>query len=153
MISVLVADDHSIVRAGISLLINNHEGMNVIGEVEDGKKLYKKRLQLQPDVIIMDLNMPKVSGLVATKQINEANQDIKLLYSRCTMTENTFSASSRQALQDLLKSHPENDLIEAIRTVHRGEAYLYPNATRMLLEDYIQKSNSATEDNLMKLTV
>lgn len=153
MISVLVADDHSIVRAGISLMINNHEGMKVIGEAEDGEEAVQKALQLQPDVIIMDLNMPKVSGLVATKQINEANPDIKIIV--LTMhddREYIFRVIQAGASSYLLKSHPENDLIEAIRTVHRGEAYLYPNATRMVLEDYIQKSSSATEDNLMKLT-
>lgn len=153
MISVLVADDHSIVRAGISLMINNHEGMHVIGEAQDGEEAVQKALQLQPDVIILDLNMPKVSGLVATKQINEANPDIKIIV--LTMhddREYIFRVIQAGASSYLLKSHPENDLIEAIRTVHRGEAYLYPNATRMLLEDYIQKSSSATEDNLMKLS-
>lgn len=153
MISVLVADDHSIVRAGISMMINNYGGMKVIGEAADGEEAVQKALELQPDVVIMDLNMPKVSGLVATKKINEENPNIKIIV--LTMhddREYIFRVIQAGASSYLLKSHPENDLIEAIRTVHRGEAYLYPNATRMLLEDYIQKSSSTTEDNLMKLT-
>lgn len=153
MISILVADDHAIVRSGISLMINSHSDMNVIGEAQDGEEAVHKALELQPDVMIMDLNMPKVSGLVATKQINEANSAIRIIV--LTMhddREYIFRVLQAGASSYLLKSHPENDLIEAIRTVHRGDAYLYPNATRMLLEDYIQKSTSSTDVNLMKLT-
>lgn len=153
MIEVLVADDHAIVRSGIKLLINGQSDLNVIGEAEDGEEAVNMALEKCPDIVIMDLNMPKKSGLIATKQITEMNPDIKIIV--LTMhddKEYIFRVLQAGASSYLLKSHPETDLIEAIRTVHKGEAYLYPNATKLLLEDYIRKSSVNNEDNLMKLS-
>lgn len=153
MISVLVVDDHAIVRSGIKLMIDSQTDMKVIGEAEDGEEAVQKALELVPDIVIMDLNMPKKSGMVAIKQITEANDQIKIIV--LTMhddKEYIFRTLQAGATSYLLKSHHENDLIEAIRTVSKGEAYLYPNATKLLLEDYIRKSNSSNDDNLMKLS-
>ncbi|MEK3937597.1 response regulator transcription factor [Sporosarcina sp. FSL W7-1349] len=153
MISVLVADDHAIVRSGIKLMIESQPDMKVVGEAEDGEEAVHKALELVPDIVIMDLKMPKKSGMVAIKQITEANDQIKIIV--LTMhddKEYIFRTLQAGATSYLLKSHHENDLIEAIRTVSIGEAYLYPNATKLLLEDYIQKSSSTHDDNLMKLS-
>lgn len=152
MISVLLADDHAIVRSGIKHMINSQTDMMVIDEAENGEEVVHKALEIKPDVIIMDLNMPKKSGLVATKQINEANNNVKIIV--LTMHEGKeylFHALQAGASSYLLKSYHENDLIEAIRTVYRGEAYLYPNATKLLLEEYMKKSD-ANESDLQKLT-
>ncbi|MFS0574563.1 response regulator transcription factor [Sporosarcina sp. 179-K 3D1 HS] len=153
MISVLVVDDHAIVRSGIKLMIESQSDMKVIGEAEDGEEAVQKALEMVPDIVIMDLNMPKKNGMVATKQITEANDQIKVIV--LTMhddKEYIFRALQAGATSYLLKSHHENDLIEAIRTVSKGEAYLYPNATKFLLEDYIRKSSATHDDNLMKLS-
>jgi len=153
MISILLADDHSIVRSGIKLLINNQSDMRVEYEAEDGNEAVQIALKKIPDVVIMDLNMPKKNGLIAMKQINEANEEIKII--ALTMHEDKeyiFRALQAGASSYLLKSHQENDLIEAIRAVHLGEAYLYPNATKWLLEDYIQKANQFGENHMEKLT-
>lgn len=153
LISVLLADDHAIVRTGLKLMIDSQSDMNVIEQAEDGEVAVQKALHLKPDIVIMDLNMPKKSGLIATKQIHEANSNIKIIV--LTMHEDKeyiFRVLQAGASSYLLKSHHENDLIEAIRTVHKGEAYLYPNATKLLLEDYMKKSNSSNEENLQKLT-
>ncbi|WP_274307938.1 response regulator transcription factor [Solibacillus daqui] len=152
MISVLLADDHAIVRSGIKHMINSQTDMKVIDEAENGEEAVHKALEITPDVIIMDLNMPKKSGLVATKQINEANNKVKIIV--LTMHEGKeylFHALQAGASSYLLKSYHENDLLEAIRTVYRGEAYLYPNATKLLLEEYMKKSVD-NESNLQKLT-
>lgn len=152
MISILLADDHAIVRSGIKHMINSQQDMQVIDEAENGEIAVQKALQLEPDVIIMDLNMPKKSGLVATKQIHEANIHSKIIV--LTMHEGKeylFHALQAGASSYLLKSHHENDLIEAIRTVHNGEAYLYPNATKLLLEEYMKKSEN-NDNALHKLT-
>lgn len=153
MISVIVADDHAFVRSGIKLMIDSQSNMKVIDEAQDGEEAVQKALDQIPDIIIMDLNMPKMSGLVATKQINEANKKIKIIV--LTMhddKEYIFRALQAGASSYLLKSHHENDLIDAIRAVHKGEVYLYPNATRILLEDYIQKSSLLEDDNVARLT-
>lgn len=141
MISILLADDHSIVRSGIKLLINSQSDMNVLYEAKDGEEAVIKALKERPDVVIMDLNMPKKNGLVATKQINESASEIKILI--LTMhddKEYIFRVLEAGASGYLLKSHHEDELIEAIRTVNRGEAFLYPDATKMLIEDYVEKS-------------
>lgn len=153
VISVLLADDHSIVRSGLKHIIDSQTDMQVVDEAENGEEAVYKALEQQPDVVIMDLNMPKKSGLVATKQITEANSEIKIIV--LTMHENReylYRVLQAGASSYLLKSYNEDDLIEAIRTVHRGEAYLYPDATRLLLEDYMKKSNTFEEDKNLKLT-
>jgi len=153
VIKILLADDHSIVRTGLKLLINEHPDMEVISEAKDGEEAVHKAIELEPNVVIMDLKMPKKNGLLATKQINEANEEIKII--ALTMHEDKeyiFRALQAGASSYLLKSHQENDLIEAIRAVHLGEAYLYPNATKWLLEDYIQKANQFGENHMEKLT-
>lgn len=153
MISVLLADDHAIVRAGVKYLIDCQPDMKVVYEAENGEEVVHKALENQPDVVIMDLNMPKKSGLLATKQIHEAYSDIKIIV--LTMHESKeylFHALQAGASSYLLKSYNEDDLIEAIRTVHNGDAYLYPKATKLLLEEYMKKSELSERDNDQKLT-
>src|SRR5690625_1698099 len=153
MISILLADDHSIVRSGIKLIINNKTDMKVKYVAEDGNEAVQKALKHQPDIVIMDLNMPKKNGLLAMKQISEANKNIKLI--ALTMHEEKeyiFRALQAGASSYLLKSHGEHEFIEAIRTVYNGEAYLYPNATKLLLEDYMEKAKSSGGNHMEKLT-
>src|SRR5690625_299489 len=124
--------------------------MEVISEAKDGEEAVHKAIELEPNVVIMDLKMPKKNGLLATKQINEANNDIKIIV--LTMydeKEYIFRVLQAGASSFLLKSHHEDDLIKAIRAVSEGEAYLYPNATKLLLNDYIKKSN---KERIQKLT-
>lgn len=153
MITVLLADDHSIVRSGLRHIINSQSDMSVIDEAENGEEAVMKALNKGPDVVVMDLNMPKKSGLVATKQITEANNDIKIIV--LTMHESKeylYRVLQAGASSYLLKSYNEDDLVEAIRTVYRGEAYLYPDATRLLLEDYMKRTSTSVEDNHTKLS-
>ncbi|WP_062109083.1 response regulator [Bacillus niameyensis] len=152
MISILLADDHSIVRSGIKLLIDSQTDMKVNYEAENGEEAVLIALEKNPDIVIMDLNMPKINGLVATRQIKETKSDIKIIV--LTMhddREYIFRVLQAGASSYLLKSNHDNDLIEAIRTVHQGGAYLYPEATKHLLEDYIRKSNEEMK-NLQILT-
>ncbi|MHC0037635.1 response regulator [Pseudoneobacillus sp. C159] len=155
MISILLADDHTMVRAGIKLLINSQPDMRVLYEADNGEDVVQIALSKEPDIVIMDLNMPKKNGILATKQITEANRDIKVIV--LTMHEGKeylFKLLEAGASSYLLKSHDAFNLIEAIRIVQRGEVYLYPNATKLLLEDYIKKSSKTNEDdiNLQSLT-
>ncbi|WP_060207322.1 response regulator [Sporosarcina koreensis] len=153
MISVLIVDDHEIVRAGIKMMIDEQPDMKVIGEAGDGQEAVQKAQDLMPDVVIMDLNLPKKSGIVAIREITEENDEIKII--ALTMhdgREYIFGALQAGASSYLLKSHRVNDLLEAVRTVSKGEAYLYPNATKFLLEDYIWKSAGVRAHTLMNLS-
>lgn len=146
MISVIVADDHAIVRTGIRMLINSQSDMEVIAEAEDGEEAVQLALNLQPDVVVMDLNMPHKNGILASKQITESNSGIRIVV--LTMhddKEYIFRVLQAGASSYLLKSHHDTDLLEAIRAVHRGEAYLYPNATKLLLESYIENASTSEE--------
>lgn len=145
MIKVLLADDHAIVRSGIKLLINSQSDMQVVSEAADGTEAVQKALEDKPDIVIMDLNMPEKNGLIATQQIKEQIKDDKLRVIILTMhDEKQYVSRALQAGASgfVLKSHNVNELIEAIRTVYRGEAFLDPNATKMLIHDYVKLSKS-----------
>lgn len=151
MISVLLADDHSLVRSGLKHIVNSQVDMEVVAEAENGEEVVYKALEKVPDVVVMDLSMPKKSGLVATKQIHEANNKIKIIV--LTMHENKeylYRVLQAGASSYLLKSTQELDLVEAIRAVHRGEVYLYPDVTALLLDDYVNRSSR--EDMNQQLT-
>lgn len=148
-IKIIIADDHKIVRAGLEMMINDQEDMTVIGTASDGQEAYQKAIELKPDVVLMDLNMPPgENGLIATKKLKEAAPDIKVLI--LTMhddKEYIFRVLQAGASGYVLKSAEDLDLIQAIRTVYQDEAYLYPKATKLLIEDYMEKVAKGEQDD------
>lgn len=152
MISVLLADDHIIVRSGIKYLINRQSDMKVLYEAENGDEAVQIALEKQPDVVIMDLNMPKKNGLLAIQLIHQKNRDIRIIV--LTMQESRecfFRALKAGASSYLLKSYHEDHLIEAIRSVNRGDVYLYPYAdSTPLLEDN-RKGRDFLEDEFQAI--
>jgi two-component system, NarL family, response regulator NreC len=153
-ITVLIADDHKIVRSGLSMLIGNQPDIEVVGTASDGMEAYHKCLELNPDVVLMDLNMPPGNnGLIATKRLKETGSKSKVLI--LTMhdeSEYIFKVLHSGASGYLLKSSDDMDLINAIRTVHHGEAYLYPRATTLLIEDYMNRVVDQQGSDLELLT-
>lgn len=149
-IKILIADDHTIVRAGLEMMVNEQEDMTVIGTASDGQEAYQKALQLKPDIVLMDLNMPPgENGLIATKRLKEAAPEMKILV--LTMhddKEYIFRALQAGASGYVLKSADDLDLIQAIRTVYKDEAYLYPKATKILIEDYMDKVLKGEQDDV-----
>jgi len=149
-IRVLIADDHAVVRSGLSMLINAQSDFEVIGTAADGKEAFDKALQLKPDVVVMDISMPPgENGLSATARLKEAAPDIQILV--LTMhddEEYLFRVLQAGASGYILKSAPELDLISAIRTVNEGAAYLYPSATKSLIQEFlvrVQKGEGQSE--------
>lgn len=154
-IKILIADDHTIVRAGLEMMVNEQDDMEVIGTASDGQEAFHKALELKPDIVLMDLNMPPgENGLIATKRLKEAAPDIKVLI--LTMhddKEYIFRVLQAGASGYVLKSADDLDLIQAIRTVYKDEAYLYPKATKLLIENYMEKvSKGEQEDRFDSLT-
>lgn len=147
-IKVLIADDHTIVRAGLEMMVNDQKDMEVIGTAADGQEAFQKALELKPDIVLMDLNMPPgENGIITTKRIKEAAPEIKVLV--LTMhddKEYIIRVLQAGASGYVLKSADDLDLIQAIRTVYRNEAYLYPKATKMLIEDYMEKIAKGEQD-------
>ncbi|MGZ4164238.1 MAG: response regulator [Tumebacillaceae bacterium] len=140
-IRLLIADDHAIVRSGLSMLINAQPDMEVIGTAADGGEAFQKALELQPDIVLMDLSMPPgENGWSATTRLRDAAPNISILV--LTMhddEEYLFRVLQAGASGYILKSAPDQDLLTAIRTVKSGAAYLHPSATKSLIQEFLQR--------------
>jgi len=138
-IRILLADDHTILREGIRSLLDDEADMEVVGEAEDGMQAVKLANQLEPDVVIMDIAMPLLNGLEATRQIRRNHPQTKVLI--LTMHENEEyirQVLASGAMGYILKDAAARELLDAIRAVHRGEAILSPAVTRLVIEDYLR---------------
>ena len=163
-IRVLIADDHSIVRAGIHSLLDSYPDIEVVGEASSGAEAIEKALRLEPDVVLMDIAMRDLSGLEATAEIRERAPRVNVLALTMHDREEYFFAMLKAgALGYVLKESEPAELIAAIRAVYRGEALLSPIVTKAVLEDYLsqQTENTASgydclslrEKEVLRLTV
>jgi two-component system, NarL family, response regulator LiaR len=136
VIRVLVVDDHTIVRKGIRALLAEIEGIEVIGEASDGQGALAQADALSPDVILMDLVMPGVDGIEATRQITAGKSSPRILVlTSFAGDDKVFPAIKAGALGYLLKDSEPEDLVEAIQQVHRGEPSLPPNIAKKVLNE------------------
>jgi DNA-binding NarL/FixJ family response regulator len=145
-IRVLLADDHTIVREGIRSLIDNEKDMIVVGEADDGHGAVKMALELRPDVVVMDIAMPLLNGLEATRQIRHKLPEARVLV--LTMHDNeeyVRQILSIGAMGYILKDSAARTLLSAIRSIYKGEAVLSPAITRLVLEDYLRGGHSPQE--------
>jgi NarL family two-component system response regulator LiaR len=135
-IQIIIADDHSIVRKGIRALLATEPDIQVIGEAADGKEAVTMAQQLRPDVILMDLVMPKMDGIAATAQIS-ANQPKSriLVLTSFAADDKVFPAIKAGALGYLLKDSSPEDLVRSIRQVAQGEPSLEPSIARKVLQE------------------
>ena len=141
MIRVLIVDDHAIVRKGIRALLSESGGFEVVAEVADGKDAVHKAQETQPDVILMDLLMPGMDGIEATRQITSRQPEARILVLTSFAADNKlFPAIKAGAVGYLLKDSSPDDLVRAIRQVHRGEPALHPIIARKLLQEVKQSS-------------
>jgi NarL family two-component system response regulator LiaR len=135
-IRVLVADDHAIVRKGICALLATEPGIEVVAEAEDGREALAKAESVQPDVILMDLVMPCMDGLEATRRITALQPQVRVLVlTSFAGDDKVFPAIKAGALGYLLKDSGPEDLVRAIQQVHRGESSLHPSIARKLLRE------------------
>ncbi len=137
IIKIVVADDHTILRDGIRALLSQRNDMEIVGEATDGKEAVNKTLELSPDLVIMDIAMPEMDGLEATRRITRKNKNIKVLI----LTQHDNKEFVRVAIKAgasgfLPKIALGSDLISAIRTVYEGKSFLFPTAVTALVEDY-----------------
>jgi NarL family two-component system response regulator LiaR len=135
-IRVLIVDDHGIVRKGLNVLLATEKDIKVVGEAQDGLEAVEKAGSLKPDVVLMDLVMPKMDGIEATRKITEANPKAKILVlTSFAADDKVFPAVKAGALGYLLKDSSPEELLEAIRRVHRGEPSLEPAIARKVLQE------------------
>jgi two-component system response regulator NreC len=145
-IRVLLADDHTILRAGLRMMLNAQPDILVVGEASDGKEAIAVTLRLQPDVVIMDITMPEMTGIDATRQIKKDCPDVKILI--LTMHENEgylFQSLRAGASGYMMKEAADTELIQAIRTVQSGRFYLSPTAQSMMVGDYLLRVHAGEE--------
>lgn len=134
-IRVLIADDHPVVREGLRGLISFKPGFEIVGEAEDGFEAVLLARKLQPDVILMDLEMPRKSGLDAIKEIKADNPQARILIlTSFTDDKKIFASLEAGALGYLLKDSSPQELLRAIRAVYQGELSLHPTVARKMLQ-------------------
>ena len=138
-IRVLVADDQSMVRAGFRMLLKSAEGIDVVAEAEDGLEAVEKSARLRPDVVLMDIRMPQLDGLEATRRILAADEHVRvLILTTFDLDEYIYEALQAGASGFVLKDDPPEQLLEAIRTVAAGDALLSPSVTKRVIRQFTQ---------------
>ena len=145
-VRVLMADDHAMFREGIRLLLETRGGFEVVGEAATGKEAVALARSLRPDVVVMDIGMPGMNGLDATRLIQADNPGSRVLILTMHDTdEYFFSALDAGASGYVLKEAASNDLVNAIESVHRGGMFLYPSLATKLVEEYLRRVGSGEE--------
>ncbi len=135
-IRLLITDDHGIVRKGLTVLLATEKDIKVVGEAKDGLEAVEKAGSLKPDVVLMDLVMPKMDGIEATRKITESHPQVKVLVlTSFAADDKVFPAVKAGALGYLLKDSSPEELLEAIHRVHRGEPSLEPAIARKVLQE------------------
>ena len=139
-ITVFLADDHRMVREGFRLLLETQSDIKVIGEAGNGREAVRQAIKLAPDVILMDIAMPELNGIEATKQIIEAHSTAKIIIlSMYSTTQHIFRALKAGAKGYILKESAGDDVIKAVRMVHSGKTFLCDEITGVVVGDYIEK--------------
>jgi NarL family two-component system response regulator LiaR len=147
-IRVLIVDDHTIVRKGIRALLAEIAGIEVVGEADNGQEAVTQAETLHPDVILMDLAMPKMDGIEATRQIKASQPDSRILVmTSFAADDKVFPAIKAGALGYLLKESAPEDLVQAIHQIHRGESSLHPTIARKVLQEITHPSDRPPTPN------
>ena len=140
-IKVLLVDDHAIMRDGIKALLSIHDDIEIVGEASEGKEAIEMAQELAPDVAIMDIGMPGMDGLEATRRLTKRNPRIKVIVlTQHDNKEYIFSTIRAGAAGYVPKKALGSELVSAIRAVCRGDSFLYPSAAKVLIEDYRQQA-------------
>lgn len=144
-LSIVIAEDHKIVREGVKLLVNSEPDMKIVGEAGDGEEAIKLCRELHPDVVLMDLTMPGLDGITATRRIKAADPKIKII-ALTRHDEDGYLQKLIEAGADgyALKQSPPSSVINAVRTVRDGGTYLDPSVTRDVLKAFTQNLSPAS---------
>jgi len=150
VIRVLIADDHPIVREGLEAVLSMQPDIEIIGEAADGEEAVRKTLELRPDVVAMDLRMPRKDGLTAISEIGLALPEVRILVlTSFEDDESVFAAIKAGALGFVLKDSATDQLLHAIRAVYHGESVLHPAIARKVLQEIKRPSSSTTAGDLL----
>jgi DNA-binding NarL/FixJ family response regulator len=144
---IVIADDHGIVRSGLRMLLERQEDFEVVGEAADGVEARDLVISERPDIAILDVKMPRLTGLQATREIREAAPEVSVLILSMHDDERyLFEALKAGASGYVLKSQADQDLLEAIAAIDRGEPFLTPDAQRALIKDVLERGEEPGDE-------
>ena len=152
-IRVLIADDHALVREGISALLGFCNDIEVVGEAADGIEAIERTKTVKPDIVLMDIGMPRLGGLEATVELRKTEPDVKIIILTQYDDREYISRFLKAGVSGyLLKKAVGSELVTAIRTVHKGEIYLFSSIATEVVAGYLGKYGGSEEDPYEKLT-
>ena len=148
-ISIIIADDHTIVRQGLIKLLEEEKRMQVVGEAKDGREAVTKVYELEPDIVIMAIAMPKLNGIEASRQIKQSGPKTKIII----LSMHDHSRYVRELLGlgvsgYLLKNSASSEIVKAINCAVKGETYLSPAISSRVIEDYVGMNKKSQEEEL-----
>ena len=156
MIRVLIADDHELMRNGLRAILGAQQDIEVVGEAEHGAQAVDEAIRLHPDVVIMDIRMPRLDGIQATKRLALQGEKAPkvLVLTTFDLDEYVYQALRAGAAGFLLKDTPPRQLAEAVRTIAAGESLLAPAVTKRLIERYVSRppGDTARRERFAELT-
>jgi DNA-binding NarL/FixJ family response regulator len=145
-LSVLIVDDQALVRAGFRMILDAEEDIDVAGEAADGADAVAEARRLKPDVILMDVRMPQVDGIEATRRVLADGLDTKVvMLTTFDMDEYVYDALRAGASGFLLKDVPPEQLVAGIRAVAQGDALLAPSVTRRVIEEFVRRPPASVQ--------
>jgi two-component system response regulator NreC len=149
-INVLIADDHAIVRSGLRLLLSSEEDIHVVGEAADGGEVVDLVERLAPEVVLMDIGMPTINGVEATRILKERFPSVHVLILTVHRSEEYFFQTLEAGASGyILKAAETSELINAVRTVARGEVFLYPSMAKRLVQQYLRQTEEGQKGDIL----
>ncbi|WP_346538735.1 response regulator transcription factor [Micromonospora sp. DPT] len=154
MTRVLIADDEALVRGGLRMILGAQPDIEVVADAADGEDAVLLATRFEPDVVLMDIHMPRLDGIAATERILAERPDVRIIMlTTFDLDEYVYRALRAGASGFMLKTTPPKDLAEALRTAARGDALLSPSITRRLIDHYTATAPAASSAGLADLTV
>jgi two-component system response regulator NreC len=153
-IHLLLVDDHEVVRRGLRMLLENEADLNIVGEANTGKEAMKLVETYKPDVVIMDITLPDISGIDATRHIKESHPEVAVVALTIHEDQQYFFEMLQVGASGYVpKRAAPDDLITAIHAAHRGEMYIYPSLAKLLVGDFLSRSGEdGTKEAMNGLT-
>jgi DNA-binding NarL/FixJ family response regulator len=146
-IRVLIADDHAVLRDGLHALLRMYDDVEVVGKAADGVEAVEMAIELKPDVVLMDIAMPRLGGFEAALEIRQRKLPVKVLVlTQYDNKEYVFQMLKAGASGYVLKKAAGTELVSAIRAVHAGESFLDPSAAKAMVDRYVGDENGADEE-------
>jgi DNA-binding NarL/FixJ family response regulator len=144
---ILIADDHAIVRSGLKKVLDAKPDLEVVSEAEDGAEAVEKALKDDVHLAILDVSMPRMTGIQAAAELHKRKPELKtLMLSMHDSEQFLFEALKAGASGYVLKSGADTDIVDAVRAAMRGDSYLYPSAVTSLVRDYVERGDRGEEE-------